>query len=82
MLFAGCQVHEWRYHITDRYIRGSVCKRDAAARDGLILGGIEEIRIDGVEERTGAFQNLSHCLSVVCAEEFYYCDDATVVIGP
>lgn len=77
--FTGRQAHDWRYAITDGIIKGRYCDRENV--EPRILGGITEIRIDGVE-RTGAFENASHCVLVPCVEEFYYCDDATVVIGP
>ncbi len=79
VLFAGSQVHRWRYAITNVYITSHYCEGDDVKPQ--ILGGITEIRVDGVE-RTGAFENSSHCLFVVCSEEFYYCDDAAVIIGP
>jgi hypothetical protein len=77
VLLAGRQVHRWRYSITNAYIR-SHCRDGNVAQDP-ILGGIREIKVDGIE-RTGAFENSSHCLFVSCSEEFYYCDHATVVI--
>ena len=79
VLFAGSQVHNWRYHITSRYIRNNYCETNAPT-EGLVLGGIREVKVEGME-RTGAFENDSHCLFVVCTEEFYYCDNATVTIG-
>jgi hypothetical protein len=78
VLLAGSQVHRWRYSITNAYIRSHNCVRNDAQDP--IPGGIREIKVDGIE-RTGAFENSSHCLFVSCSEEFYYCDHATVVIG-
>jgi len=78
VLFAGSQVHRWRYSITRMYIRSRYCGEHSA--EDRILGGIVEIKVEGVE-RTGVFENRSHCLFVPCPEEFYYCDDATLVIG-
>ena len=77
VLLAGSQVHRWRYSITDAYIGSHYCEGDNA--EDLVLGGITEIKVDGIE-RTRAFENSSHCVFVPCAEEFYYCNDATVVI--
>ena len=46
-----------------------------------ILGGIKEIYLaDEDIGRTGAFENSSRCLIVACAEEFYYCENAKIVI--
>jgi hypothetical protein len=45
------------------------------------LRGINEMRVEGVE-RTGAFENSSHCLFVACEEEFYYCDSPSRRLGP
>jgi hypothetical protein len=81
VFFLGRQAHDWRYSITDRYIKANHCKMDEPAYDRPILGGIKEIKVEGLE-RTGAFENSSHCLSVVCDEEFFYCDNPIVVIGP
>jgi hypothetical protein len=80
VFFTGGQVHKWRYCLTDLYIKSSHCETNALGEDGLILGGISEVKIDGMG-RTGAFENHSHCLFVYCREEFYYCDDPEVVIG-
>lgn len=74
VFFTGGQANDWRYSITDNYIEDAYCRMDEPANDGPVLGGINEIKIDGVE-RTGAFENSSHCLFVVCDEEFYYCDN-------
>jgi hypothetical protein len=82
IVFAGWRVHTWRYHITERYIKSHYCGANKPAVGNSTLGGIIEIRIDRTE-RTGAFQNDSHCLlPAACVEEFYYCDDATITIGP
>jgi len=81
VFFTGGQANDWRYSITDKYIEDAYCRMDEPANDGPILGGINEIRMDGVE-RTGAFENSSHCLFVLCEEEFFYCDNSVVVIGP
>ena len=80
VFFAGSRVHDWRYHITSRYIRDNYCKANMPAEESLILGGIREVKVSGIE-RTGAFENSSHCLIVVCTEEFYYCDNAVITIG-
>jgi len=79
VLLASTQVHRWRYSITSAYIESHYCGGKHAGDP--ILGGITEIRAEGIES-TGAFENSSHCVFVFCAEEFYYCDDAIVVIGP
>jgi len=79
VLFAGSQINSWRYFITDEYIRSNYCAANGVEAEGLVLGGIKAIKVDGIE-RTGAFENDSHCVFVACAEEFYYCDDAAVVI--
>ena len=82
IFLAGSQVHKLRYSITNVYIRNSICKTDSSEADGLILGGIRPIEIEGLPP-PGAFENDSHCLSPAgCAEEFYYCEDASVTIGP
>ena len=80
ILFVGSQAHNWRYYITDKYIKSSQCEVSTSTGNGLILGGIREIRVDEIE-RTGAFENDSHCLFAYCTEEFYYCDGAAVTIG-
>ncbi len=81
VFFTGGQSDDWRYSITDKYIEDAYCRMDEPANDGPILGGINEINVDGIE-RTGAFENSSHCLFVVCEEEFFYCDSSIVVVGP
>jgi hypothetical protein len=82
VLFAGFRVQSWRYLVTDAIIKNRYCGQNASGDYGLILGGIREIRIDGAPERTGAFVNESQCLIAVCSEEFHYCDNATIAIGP
>lgn len=77
VLLAGRHVHRWRYAITETYIRNHCC--EGHEPQDRILGGIREIKMDGFE-RTGAFENSSHCILVPCAEEFYYCPDAAIVI--
>lgn len=77
VLLAGSQAHHWRYSITETYIRSHCC--EGSGPEDLVLGGITEMRVAGIE-RTGAFENSSHCVFVSCSEEFYYCKDATVVI--
>lgn len=82
MLFAGFRVQSWRYSVTDAIIKNRYCGQNASGDYGFILGGIREIRIDGAPERTGAFVNEAQCLIAVCSEEFHYCDNATIAIGP
>ena len=77
VLLADSQVHRWRYSITSAYIGSHYCEGDNA--EDLVLGGITEIKVDGTE-RTEAFENSSHCVLVSCSEEFYYCNDTTIVI--
>lgn len=81
VFFTGGQVNDWRYSITDKYIEDAYCRMDAPAYDGPILGGIDEIKVDGLE-RAGAFQNTSHCFFVICEEEFFYCDSPSRRLEP
>ncbi|MEJ2212154.1 MAG: hypothetical protein P8129_24425, partial [Anaerolineae bacterium] len=74
LFFIGSQLDGWRHVLTQKCIQGAYCRMDEQADEGPILGGINEIKIDGVE-RTGAFEGSSHCLFVVCEEEFFYCDN-------
>jgi hypothetical protein len=80
ILFAGLQVNDWRYTLTQFYVERICCASGGAVNEDEILGGIRAIRVDGAW--TGAFENTSHCLGVPCVEEFYYCSDARVGIGP
>ena len=81
VLFAGSQVHDWRYSITEKYIKNNYCDMDGPASDSPILGGIKELKVEGMK-RTGAFEDSSHCLIVACEEEFFYCDNPVAAIGP
>lgn len=72
IFFAGRYVQSWRYHLTDYYIQGAYCGVNSIRSDDVILGGIKRLQIHEVET-THTFVNNSHCLSVVCSEEFYVC---------
>jgi hypothetical protein len=82
ILFVQIFHQSWRYRLTEAYLQKNNCEVNVQ-QEGEILGGIIEIRIDGDTEKTGAFENASHCLSNVgCSEEFYYCDWSEISIGP
>ena len=81
IVVTGLHANDWRYAITDRLIKYSYCNLDAPLKGDHILGGIVEIHVADLDlGRTGAFENSSHCLIVVCTEEFYYCEEAKVSI--
>ena len=80
ILFAGLQVNDWRYALTQSYIQRVYCTPDRVLNEDEVLGGIRAIRVDAA--RTGSFENTSHCLSVPCMEEFYHCSGARVRKAP
>lgn len=69
----GLFAHDWRYTITDQIIKINYCDLSRPIESEYILGGINEMWWADFPGRTGAFENLSHCLTVICAEEFYFC---------
>ncbi len=73
--FLRSHVDNWRYLLTDHIIQTRHCEIDSNSLklESQILGGINEIGVDGSTKRMGVFENSSHCLIVVCLEEFYYC---------
>lgn len=81
IVFADWRLQSWRYHITETYIKSHYCGANKPAVGDSILGGIKGIGMDRTE-RTGSFENTTHCLLPACVEEFYYCDDASITIGP
>lgn len=80
ILGAGSGVHNLRYIITDYIIKVNYCDLSKPMESDYILGGISEMRLVDFPGRTGAFENSSHCLTVICAEEFYYCSNAKMKI--
>lgn len=80
VLCAGSFVHNLRYTITDHIIKESYCDLSKPMKNNYILGGISEIWSADFTGRTGAFENSSHCLTVSCVEEFYYCSNAKMKI--
>ncbi len=80
ILYAGLFAHDVRYVLTDYIIREYYCDTSRKLESELILGGIREMWTTESPERTGAFENSSHCLFVSCLEEFYYCSDAKIEI--
>lgn len=77
----GLHVNYWRYVITNRLIMDNYCDLEAPLNGVYILGGIYEIYVADLDlGRSGAFENSSHCLIVVCTEEFYYCGEGKVSI--
>ena len=81
-LLLQSQFQEWRYSITDFYLQNTHCNLKSPV-EGNVLGGITEIKLGGnPTSKTGAFENSTHCLMVVCEEEFYYCSWSRVRIGP
>jgi len=64
--FATTHYYDWRTGLTERIIQAHYCRENRPVEEELVLGGIIN---------TGRmFINDSHCLIVVCDEEFYYCD--------
>ncbi len=63
--FTVQHVHNWRVGLTERLIRTRYCQEGSPVEADTILGGIENTG--------GMYINDSHCLIVVCSEEFYYC---------
>jgi len=80
-LFIQSQLGSWRYAITDFYLQHTSCNMNGPIEE-MILGGITEIRFEASSTETGAFENSTHCLGIVCAEEFYYCNWSQIRIGP
>ena len=76
MFVASTQVHNWRFAITNAYIKKHYC--EGTATKETVLGGITVLKMDEVE-RTGAFQNDTHCMFSICAEEFYYYGETITV---
>ena len=72
IIFSGTQVDSWRFQLTNSYIQNTQCNTTQQTTNNLILGGIKEVRFEGVAD-TNFFVNDSHCLIVVCTEEFYTC---------
>lgn len=72
IFFAGSQARNLRYHITNSYLQSMYCSADRAISGNLVLGGIRQIQGASLKGGT-AFVNDSHCLTVVCSEEFYTC---------
>lgn len=77
---AGLFAHNWRYTITDYIVKEYYCDLSRPRENEYILGGIQEMWSADFPGRTGAFQNLSHCLTVSCVEEFYYCSNAKMKV--
>ena len=73
-------VREWRYKLTDYIIKVQYCDLSNPLETKYLLGGITEMRVADLPGRTGAFENSSSCLTVVCVEEFYYCSEAKMKI--
>ena len=81
IFITGLHVNDWRYAITDRLIKDNYCDLEAPLDGDYILGGIDEIYVADLDlGRSGSFENSSHCLIVVCTEEYYYCEEAKVRI--
>jgi hypothetical protein len=80
ILCAGAFVQSLRYTITNYIIGESYCDLSKPVESNYILGGISEMRSADFPGRTGAFENSSHCLTVSCVEEFYYCSNAKMKI--
>ena len=72
IIFSRTHVNNWRFQLTNSYIQNTQCNTTQQTTNNLILGGIKEVRFEGVAD-TNLFVNDSHCLIVVCAEEFYTC---------
>ena len=77
---AGLFVHDWRYTVTDQIIKTNYCDLNTPIESEYILGGIHEMWSTDLPGRTGAFENLSQCLTTSCVEEFYYCSDAKMEV--
>jgi hypothetical protein len=80
ILCAGTFVQNLRYTITNYIIGENYCDLSKPVESHYILGGISEMRSADFPGRTGAFENSSHCLTVSCVEEFYYCSNAKMKI--
>ena len=66
LIFATHNAYNWRVRLTERLVQAYYCRENRPVEAKLVLGGIIN---------TGQmFINDSHCLIVVCDEEFYYCD--------
>ena len=76
----GLSVQELRYKLTYYVITARYCDLSNPLETQYVLGGIREMRVAELAGRTGAFENSSSCLTVSCAEEFYYCDEAKMKI--
>ncbi len=77
---AGLFAHDWRYTVTDQIIKANYCDLSRPIESEYILGGINEMWSADFPGRTGAFENSSHCLTVSCVEEFYYCHNAKMEV--
>lgn len=67
LFFATRPAYSWRVQLTERLIQAYYCGENRPAEPELVLGGI-------INTGGGWFINDSHCLIMVCDEEFYYCD--------
>jgi hypothetical protein len=80
ILCAGTFVQNLRYTITNYIIGKNYCDLSKPVENNYILGGISEMWSADFPGRTGAFENSSHCLTISCVEEFYYCNNAKIKI--
>jgi hypothetical protein len=66
LLAATRHAYGWRVYLTKQMIQTHYCEDNRPVSNNPVLGGIINTG--------GMFINDSHCLIVICDEEFFYCD--------